>query len=376
MQVIEFFEKYDDINVGLTVLEENLGIKAKIYDDLFVLNYDQINSPKTDPIVAECRGLILDYNLNILCRPFDRFFNFGEAHNEKFDFNDSVCFEKADGSIIKVWYDLRYGVWRAGTRGTAYAESECNSGSKFIDLVENTIGCNVHDFMNNCLSDVDCTYIFELCTSENRVVTRYEKDELVLLGIRNNDSGVEYSLEALKKECKFMNTTQKILNLTETIRMPKIFSIKSIEQAHTSFDTIGPLDEGFVFYNPKTCERVKVKSPAYVAIHHLRDNGNINPKRVCELVFLNETDEYLTYFPEDFKHFEPWMNAFESFKNEVHSKFELFRNLESQKDYALQVKDFPYSGIMFALRQGKDMAEIYTKLTSDKKVELLSGFKG
>ena len=43
-------------------LTDELGIKSTPHENLplVILNYSQIDSPKTDAIVRECRGLILD----------------------------------------------------------------------------------------------------------------------------------------------------------------------------------------------------------------------------------------------------------------------------------------------------------------------------
>ena len=73
MEVIKFLKANGN---NFQKLTEVYGIKVKDYPEqkLAVLNYDQINSPKMEPIVQECRGLILDHALNTVCRPFDRFF--------------------------------------------------------------------------------------------------------------------------------------------------------------------------------------------------------------------------------------------------------------------------------------------------------------
>lgn len=44
----------------LADLEAELGIKSSENGNLVVLNYNQIESPKTDPIVMECRQLALE----------------------------------------------------------------------------------------------------------------------------------------------------------------------------------------------------------------------------------------------------------------------------------------------------------------------------
>lgn len=66
---------------NLELLEEQLGIKSNCHEDgRVILNYDQINSPKNNDLVRECRGLVLDKNNNweLVARSFSRFFNLGE----------------------------------------------------------------------------------------------------------------------------------------------------------------------------------------------------------------------------------------------------------------------------------------------------------
>lgn len=71
-------------NEPLKCLEVELGIKCKRhprYPNLILFVYDQIDSPKVHPIVRSARGHILDEDNNWehVCRPFDRFLNWGEA---------------------------------------------------------------------------------------------------------------------------------------------------------------------------------------------------------------------------------------------------------------------------------------------------------
>jgi hypothetical protein len=84
MKVIDFI-KYN----GIPALVEKYKIKVKDYTDRVVLNYDQIESPRFDPIVDECRALILKKNTwGVLARGYDRFYNVGEDPNtSKFPFD-------------------------------------------------------------------------------------------------------------------------------------------------------------------------------------------------------------------------------------------------------------------------------------------------
>jgi len=59
----------------------------------------------------------------------------------------------------------------------------------------------------------------------------------------------------------------------------------------------------------KYYKRVKVKSPAYVAVSRLITG--FNDRRVLDLLLTNETEEFLTYFPE-----------YKSFVDSVRMKFD------------------------------------------------------
>lgn len=66
-------------------------------DGRTILNYSQIDSPKYDPIVRECRGLVIDRNTNeVVARAFDRFYNYGEyiEGDKKFDWSSATVQEK------------------------------------------------------------------------------------------------------------------------------------------------------------------------------------------------------------------------------------------------------------------------------------------
>ena len=80
LEVQKFLD--DEYEDGLDRLTELFGIKVRRYpeDNLVLLDYNQIDSPKTHPIVIECRSLILALDtLEVVSRKFDRFFNLGEA---------------------------------------------------------------------------------------------------------------------------------------------------------------------------------------------------------------------------------------------------------------------------------------------------------
>jgi hypothetical protein len=98
-------------------------------------------------------------------------------------------------------------------------------------------------------------------------------------------------------------------------------------------------------------QRVKVKSPQYVALHQLKDS--LSPKRVLEVVLLNEGDEVLAYFPELTKPFEEIKARVEKLSASIEATYAKHKDEPDQKSFTLAVKHLPYSAILFNLRGGR-----------------------
>lgn len=338
MKVLDFIKKN-----GVKTLTEEYGIVVKEYDDLLVLNYDQIESPKSEDIVSECRGLILDKQLSVVSRSFDRFFNYGERPEtqQHLDFSKAVVYEKMDGSLIKIYNHK--GFWNISTRGTAFAESGVNGFDlSFKDLVLKALCCEDDaDFQEQCNACLDSqfTYIFEVTSVENRVVKRYTGYTLWYLASRHNTSGV-YGDDFEEYQAQMFGAL-----------LPEKYEFSSVEECIETAKHLKDLSEGYVVYQDfvPVC---KIKSPAYLAVHAIRGEG-LTPKRIKQLVLINEQDEYLTYFPEDEQFFAPYVVAFDNMKEDLVSVFDNNSDIEDQKEFALVVKDYPYSAVLFQARQKK-----------------------
>lgn len=356
MKVIEFIKEN-----GLKALNEQFGIIVKEYDEgLIVLNYDQISSPKNE-ITSECRGLILDKEFNIVSRSFDRFFNYGE-NGVTFDPAKAIAYEKIDGSLIKI-YNWN-GSWYISTRGTAFAESAVNGWDiTFKDMVYKALNVQDNiDFQLRCSTWLNSTstYVCEVTGVENRVVTRYSGYNLYLLAERDNQTGEYYRVPLIVSDCFGFD-------------LPRIYRFDSIEACLETAKHLPNLEEGYVIYEDEV-PVCKVKSPVYTAVHHLRGEG-LNPKRIAELVVINEQEEYLTYFEEDRVHFTPYIEALE---NSLHNAFEVYQEaceIEDQKQFALKVKDCPFAFILFQARKEKEwnIKKVFDKMKTEQKVKFLLG---
>lgn len=357
MNVINFIKEN-----GLAPLKEApYFIEVKEYPEgLVSLNYNQIDSPKHDPIVKECRGLILELNTwKVVARSFDRFFNYGECpHTKTYDIANGKIFDKIDGSLLTA-YNYK-GTWYVATRKMVFAEGTSAFGNTYRSVFDKA-------FDINKLKDFPDKYnlVFELVSPETRIVTPYSGYEVYLLTIRNRETGEEFP----SHEVDFIAETFGI-------KRPKNYSMDSFDSMIEFIkNNKTALEEGFVCLWEPSFHRIKVKNPSYLAIAHMRENGIISEKRVVKLVASGDEEEYLQYFEDDRPIFEPYIVAFNKLKVVIHNMWEETKNIEVQKDFAMKVKDKPYSGIMFAMKKGATLEQALGKLSDDSVVTLVNHYK-
>jgi hypothetical protein len=363
MLVNEFIKQH-----GLEKLQKDYGIIVKDYpeEQLYILNYDQIESPTYDPLIKECRSLILDYNFNIVSRSFNRFFNYGE-HSSSSDFDIKKCFfyEKVDGSLIKLY---KYkGKWNISTKGTAFAESNTPFGHTFKEMVWEALNVSTEEnfqFLCNAHLNPFLTHNFEVVGVANRVVKRYNETALYYLASTDTDG-----------DCSIQNLQHF------PCRLPEHYKFDTIQHCLDVVKGLKDLDEGFVVYQEveNTINSIipvaKIKSPVYVAVHRIKGEG-LTPKRIMQLVLINEQSEYLTYFPEDEVHFTPYINAFQKLEIGMEIVYNANKHIEDQKEFALAVKKYCFSGVLFQARKtGENVLHTFNTQRESTKLAILQNFK-
>lgn len=371
MQVIEFIKQN-----GFTALTEQFGISVKFVDDLVMLNYNQIESPKTHPLVIECRSLILEKDtLSVVSRSFDRFFNYGEALNVMpvIDWNIAKAFQKVDGSLIKIY--CHNDKWFISTKGTTYGESDCmGHGVTFAELVYKSLDCANDDEFQTLMDESRMctlsTYIFEVTSFENRVVKHYTGYNLHFLASRDNETGV-YTTD--EERCWLLHLKEEGYGIGVHIVHPEAFTFGTVEDCQRTAMHLKDLDEGYVIYQ-NDVPVAKIKSPAYVAVHHIRGEG-LNPKRIMQLVLTNEHEEYLQYFPEDRVMIQPYIEAKALLDLEIISVYSGVRGIADQKEFAMAVGKYKFKAALFAARIGeRDPLQCFNDQRETYKMEILKGY--
>jgi len=342
LQVQEYLRdtRFADNFAALEVLEAELGIKARIYEDdnLVLLDYNQIESPKTHPIVIECRSLILALDtFEVVSQKFRRFFNLGEAPDlvAGMDYSKSVVLEKADGSLSGVYRNPHTKQWEISTRGMAKAEGEHIMGGTFRERMRSAFGfadeAEFQKYFNTAPAiNQRATYIFEFTSPENRIVTKYEKPEMVLIGATLD--GREFSLEGLTILAQLM------IQDGLTVRMPQVFPATDAKALVEMVNAFENLAEGVVVWEESTGRRVKIKSQTYLAAHKLRGNDAVpTRKNMMAVVLEGEIDELLAVFPEFRQYAEPVLADVAEVERQITEVWAATKDIAEQKAFALAV---------------------------------------
>ena len=327
--------------------------------NLLMLKYSQVDSDFNEVIVRECRGLILNEDTNeIVSFPFTKFGNFGESYCPKIDWTTARCGEKIDGSLIKI---VNVGNnLLISTNGTILASNA--PIAEQIGCKYSTFGDIVADILDNILEksgwqkrlqeeglcalwEEGYTYMFELCSPWTRVVVPHKENKLYFLGKRNNETFEETYFTDDPIMSKIFDT-------------PRVFHLKSIDECLAATKEMPWDEEGYVVCDGKF-NRIKVKSAAYCAIHHMKGNGKMSYERGIDIIRSNEISEVVTYFPEFKNHLDSLKEKLKqtlSFLEQAWANYLIMDSkLLLRKDKAIEIQRLfkSFSGIGFALLDHK-----------------------
>lgn len=313
---------------------------------VWVLNYDMIKAKGDYNIENEARALILDQNADIVSMSFKRFFNAHEHYASKLDWESAIAEFKHDGTLVVV-YEYRNNFY-IQTRKKATANvpilgspNGMTYSQAVINVLKEKFKNPFKPFKDQNVNECFC-WVFEFVAPFNRIVTPYEKPDLYLLSIFN------------KNEIKEMDRSYTD-NFAKEYRFnrPTSIMIDDMDEIIGVFKSIDPLEEGFVVVD-KNFNRIKVKNPSYLSVARTVNAGNkVVPRHFAEIVLKGDSKEIISYYPE-------YREVIEYMDSTLQLMIEGMANLwwtnagvDSQKEFALAVKDNPLNHILFMLKKGK-----------------------
>lgn len=334
-------------------LEEELGIKAHRHPTLPLIGfkYDQRDSPKTHPIVKECRGLALELGTwDLVAKGFERFFNVEETEDySSFDWDDYVAFHKEDGSLIILFF--YEGAWHVKTSGSfGFSKAQDYDGdwhTLFWDSVP---------FSKSALRGLESkTLVFEICSPWNKVVRQYYQQTLYLLSVFETER--TSSVELPIREVEAISERLDVL-MPKTIKLPK-------DQLKTYILDLEERDDRIfegVVIRDKNNLRFKWKTKRYLDLHHMLGNGNILlPKNLVRVALAGECGEYAD-MPQIKTALSTVDNRLREAYDDLVELWNKFKDLESQKDFAIGISEHPLKGILFRVRKERGDLKVLTKI--------------
>ena len=332
-------------------------LKIKEQDGFTLLKYDLLYSDFSEPIVRECRGIILNGNNDIVCFPFYKFFNYGESYADSIDWNTARVQQKVDGSIMKLWfYD---GKWRLSSNGAVGAYKAKPDDNALLDkekefyfgqLFESAV--NYKDIDYSSLNK-DYTYIFELTSPLAKVVIYYPETSIWHIGTRNNRTFEE-------------------LDVDIGVKKPASYPLKTMDDCIEAAKMLPSDQEGFVVVDADW-HRIKIKNPTYLRLHRMLGNKKLQSVDIINLLLENEQDEFLCYFPEYSKTVEEHKRKLDAFKSKLLSNYERFASMEcSRKEIAAEIiKTDAENSYFYFYKLDRPSYSIETYLNSATKEKLI-----
>lgn len=337
------------VNHGLEKTVEDFALEYRDYGHKILLKYNQIDSNFNHEEVCDCRGLVLEKGTwKIMSMSFRKFFNLGETKAAPINLAESSIFDKLDGTMIHVYWDWVIEKWCIGTTGTAEAEGPINTlpNKTFRDLFLMSLP-NQNQFFGSL--EKGNTYVFELCTPYNIVVTPWTNKTVTLIAMRELINLTEYGYDKLDIWSKYLDTN-----------IVKKFNFQNVTEdiLRNTFEYMPFSEEGYIAVD-KIFNRVKIKNPKYVAVHFMKSETAYY--RVLAIIKNGEIDEFIATFPDRTEEIKQLKKGYETLLSRlmfIWSKLKDFplSNKEEVKHFALtnislcQEWDVsPYKSIMFSL---------------------------
>lgn len=348
---------------------ESFGVEVRFEKNLVLFKYNMICAKFTLPITHECRGHIWRISNGTwkrVCNPPNKFFNLSEGFCPIFDkktFEENVnqleLRTKEDGSLIDVWYDEELGDWRASTSGSITPFKVGDYDITFDKLFWQLLGESKKEVLTQIGKEY--TFCFELCAVQNRIVTKYATDRVVLLLIRHTEHGTylvpsEYNAMLGVALPKSHFLYEYGIKDQETL-------VRWIED-NTQDCEDAQWKEGYVVYRSGV-PLAKVKTMNYLARHKF-SGGDIGATRnnIIEVFFAGSLDDYYASLVDSMKVFA---DALKEKVITLNQKVNVFiqdlkgREFPTQKDYALWVLgnvDKQFSAFFFANKESLMKGEI------------------
>lgn len=256
-----------------------MGTQARVFSYNYASYSDWIK-----PGALECRGIMFEIDeegnpVRVMTRPMEKFFNLNENPlSMNLDLSQVVYgMDKADGSLVSTFVDKDILFMKSKT--SVSSDQAVAATSMLNDIVNEDLRKRAIE-----LAKSGFTLNFEFVSPTNRIVLPYSEKALILLNVRENDTGEYVSYNDLYKDPvlrKYLVSVTKG-NITDK----DVQDIREMEGV-----------EGFVF-EMADHTKFKLKTDWYVALHRTKDSITKN-SALFEAVVQGGSDDLRSMFESD-----------------------------------------------------------------------------
>lgn len=331
----------------VSVFLDKFGVDVKIEGELYQFTYDQLAAKWLEPVTHFCRGAIArktKTGWEVVALPFDKFFNQSEGHSgihsddlfyQWIKESDPYFMEKVDGSLGIV-YEVSPGNPKVSTKGSITPKNVGDHPFTFEDLFWKMIDKNrIYQWMDL----KGYTLLTEICTTYNRIVTKYPNDRIYLLAIRINETG-EYLLDSdVDRIAAMLGMYRPERHYFKKLRIATLDQAISWVEGQSTRTDLGEVPEGWVVYsNGKPV--AKIKNANYLALHGTLSDPKHTRKVLIEAFFAGNADDLVKYL-NDYQ-----LGLLEELRKWYIAKLKVITTLAgsmvgqvylTQKDYAMDV---------------------------------------
>jgi RNA ligase len=308
------------------------------------------NDPVGSAVRRECRGLIFNTETgNLISRPYHKFFNAGEKEETQLNkinlYEPHVVLEKLDGSMIRP-IPTPEG-FRLGTK-MGVTEVAMNAEVFVADKP------HYARFIHKCLL-MNVTPLFEWVSRKNRIVVDYPTDNLILTGMRYNDTGFYLDYEVMKNYGTSWSIP--VVQAVDGLAVQNIeLFVKQVREWEDDEGVVVRFDTGHM---------VKVKADDYVLRHKSKDSIS-QEKNVLQTLLDDAVDDLVPLLtPEDGERIQRFQKAFlaglEDVCTDIHDLYKQIDKGQHQKEFAtLAVASVlpKYQPFMYRLRRGDKIRDL------------------
>lgn len=301
-----------------------LGTKCRIFSYNFAAYLDWCC-----PSALESRGIMFEIDednnpVRIMARPMEKFFNLGETPftmNLELDNGIEYAMSKEDGSLISTYHDQ--GILFTKSKASLTSSQAIESKQLLLDVRYRELAERALEL---ALKGYTCN--FEYVAPNNRIVLSYEEKALVLLNIRENDTGNYVPIGEIKKDPILRQFMVEVFPPRDDVSTDEL-----IAEIRKMTDI-----EGFVFQHTSGI-KFKLKTEWYSNLHRMKDTLN-NNEALFMVVAGGGSDDIKSIYTDDYSRtkIETFETVFLNYLEESSKYvFEMHRSLigSDRKTYAV-----------------------------------------